>query len=239
MAGRTIPSQELLASLDPSHVLIADIEQGRIPRDDRDQEFRGAPWLFGGLWEFGGRTTMGAPLYDYAVRFPTMAHAPAAASQEQRSSPKASTRTPSRSTSTPRWPGTPSPSTSAIGPTTTHSAAMARMIPTRSRAWQILLKTAYSYRADGNMKHGERDASHDSLFNAQPSLTTYAAAHWSPDVMRYNPTDFAPALTELLQVAPSLRTTETYRYDLVDVARQVMANESRDHAAADQSRLRL
>ena len=39
--------------------------------------------------------------------------------------------------------------------------------------------------------------------------------------------EFAPALTELLQVAPVLRSTETYRYDLVDVARQVMANEGR------------
>ena len=32
---------------------------------------------------------------------------------------------------------------------------------------------------------------------------------------------------ELLRAAPSARATETYRYDLVDVARQVMANRSR------------
>ncbi len=94
-------------------------------------------------------------------------------------------------------------------------------------AWQILLKTAYGYRADGNLQHGERDAAQESLFNAQPSLTAKRAATWAPDVIRYNPADLAPALTELLQVAPALRSTETYRYDLVDVARQVMANESR------------
>ena len=70
------PSQELLSSIDTSHVLIAEIEQGRIPREHRDQEFRGASWLYGGLWEFGGRTTMGAPLYDYAVRLPQMAKRP-------------------------------------------------------------------------------------------------------------------------------------------------------------------
>jgi alpha-N-acetylglucosaminidase len=45
--------------------------------------------------------------------------------------------------------------------------------------------------------------------------------------MRYNADDLKPALTELLQVAPELRATQIYRYDLVDVARQVMANESR------------
>jgi alpha-N-acetylglucosaminidase len=77
------------------------------------------------------------------------------------------------------------------------------------------------------MHHGERDAPQDSLFNAQPSLTATRAASPAPDVLRYNAADLAPALTELLQVAPKLRDTETYRYDLVDVARQVMANEAR------------
>jgi hypothetical protein len=32
--------------------------------------------------------------------------------------------------------------------------------------------------------------------------------------------------TTLLQLPPALRNTETYNYDLVDVARQVLANES-------------
>ena len=75
MAWQSNPIPALIEALDTSHILIADIEQGRIPRDDRDRQFHGAPWLFGGLWEFGGRTTMGAPLYDYAVRFPKMASA--------------------------------------------------------------------------------------------------------------------------------------------------------------------
>ena len=73
MGWQQNPTQELLSSLDTSHVLIAEIEQGRVPRENRDTEFRGVSWLYGGLWEFGGRTTMGAPLYDYAVRLPNMA----------------------------------------------------------------------------------------------------------------------------------------------------------------------
>jgi alpha-N-acetylglucosaminidase len=96
------------------------------------------------------------------------------------------------------------------------------------RAWQIMLKTAYGYRADGNKDHGERDAAHDSLFDAQPSLTSLHAATWSPDLMRYRGEDLQPALTELLQVAPELRATATYKFDLVDLTRQVLANESRD-----------
>jgi alpha-N-acetylglucosaminidase len=45
--------------------------------------------------------------------------------------------------------------------------------------------------------------------------------------MRYDPEALKPALTELLQVAPSLRTSASYRYDLTDLTRQVLANESR------------
>src|ERR1035438_6205397 len=71
------------------------------------------------------------------------------------------------------------------------------------QAWQILLNTAYSYRADG--KPGERDAAQESLFNAQPSLTTTHAATWSPDALRYQAADLEPALAQLLQVAPPLR----------------------------------
>ena len=93
------------------------------------------------------------------------------------------------------------------------------------RAWQILLHTAYGYRADGKL--GERDAAQDSLFNAQPSLTTVHAATWAPDGAHYNLVDLQPALTELLQVAPDLRSSETYQYDLVDLGCQVMANEAR------------
>ena len=228
MAWQRNPTQELLAALDPGHLLIADIMQGRVPNDNRDTEFRGAAWLYGGLWEFGGRTTMGAPLYDYAVRFPEMA-------ARKGGSRIAGTALFTEGLDTNpyafdlytemAWHSTP-----VNLQHWTDGYALRRYgaedIHAR-RAWQILLKTAYGYRADGDMKHGERDAPQDSLFNAQPSLTTARAAQPAPDVLRYNAADLAPALTELLQVAPALRSTETYRYDLVDVARQVMANEAR------------
>ncbi len=221
------PTQELLSSIDTSHVLIAEIEQGRIPRENRDREFRGASWLYGGLWEFGGRTTMGAPLYDYAVRLPQMAKrqgsrivGTALFTEGLDTNPFAFDLYTEMA-----WHADP------VDLTQWTDAYATRRYggddPHARRAWQILLKTVYGYRADGNMQHGERDAAQDSLFNAQPSLKAKRAATWSPDVLRYNPADFAPALTELLEVAPALRSTETYRYDLIDVTRQVMANEGR------------
>jgi alpha-N-acetylglucosaminidase len=221
------PTQELLSSLDISHVLIAEIEQGRIPREDRDKEFRGASWLYGGLWEFGGRTTMGAPLYDYAVRLPRMAALPgsrivgtAVFTEGMDTNPFAFDLYTEMA-----WHVDPVDLTEWTNAYATRRYGADD--PHARQAWQILLKTAYGYRADGNTQHGERDASQDSVFNSQPSLTATRAATWSPDVLRYNPAEFAPALTELLEADPAIRSTETYRYDLVDVARQTMANESR------------
>jgi alpha-N-acetylglucosaminidase len=225
MAWQKNPTQELLAALDTSHLLIADIEQGRIPREDRDKEFRGASWLYGGLWEFGGRTTMGAPLFDYAVRMPRMPQRPgshivgtALFTEGLDTNPFAFDLYTEMA-----WHTTP-----VNLPHWTEDYADRRYSAKDShaqKAWQVLLKTAYSYRADGG--EGERDAAQESLFNAQPSLTTTHSATWSPPAPRYAIDDLEPALTQLLQVAPQLRTTETYRYDLVDVARQVMSNESR------------
>ncbi len=221
------PTQELLSSIDTSHVLIAEIEQGRIPRENRDHEFRGAAWLYGGLWEFGGRTTMGAPLYDYAVRLPQMAKLPGSRIVGTAIFPEGLDTNPFAFDlyTEMAWHADP-----VDLPAWTDAYAVRRYggdDPHAGQAWQILLKTAYGYRADGNMDHGERDAAHDSLFDSQPSLTSMHAATWSPDVLRYDPVELRPALTEMLEVAPELRSTETYRYDLVDVARQVMANESR------------
>ena len=227
MAWQNNPLPSLLDAVDPTHLLIADIMQGRKVLPDRDQQFRGAPWLFGGLWEFGGRTSLGAPLYDYAVRFPQIAAQPgshitgtALFTEGLDTNPFAFDLYTEMA-----WHKSP------VDLTTFASDYATRRYGApdehAQRAWQILLHTAYGYRAgDGTSKGGDADAPHDSLFCAQPSLTTVHAGTWAPEAMHYDPAQLQPALTQLLQVAPALRTTETYRYDLVDVARQVLANES-------------
>lgn len=227
MAWQDNPRPALLEGVDRSKILIADIEQGRIPREDREQEFKGARWLFGGLWEFGGRTTMGAPLYDYARRMPPMRTVPdshlsgtALFTEGLDTNPFAYELYTEMA-----WRADP-----------VDLDAWAKEYALRrygapdahaQRAWQILLHTAYGYRADGNRAHGERDASQEAIFNAQPSLTATRTGHWAPDVLRYDAKDLEPALTELLEVRPALRATASYRYDLVDVARQVLANDAR------------
>jgi alpha-N-acetylglucosaminidase len=227
MAWQTNPRKELIDAVDRSHILVADIEQGRVPRETREKDFEGARWLFGGLWEFGGRTTMGAPLYDYAQRMPRAAARPdshlsgtALFTEGLDTNPYAfdlysemAWRT--EPVDLEKW--TVGYALRRYGAPDIHA----------SKAWRILLHTSYSYRADGITGHGERDAAHESIFNAQPSLTAKRNGQWSPDEPRYNPNDLKPALTELLQVAPALRRAASYRYDLTDVTRQVLADDAR------------
>jgi alpha-N-acetylglucosaminidase len=228
MAWQDNPMPQVMSAVDPNHVLVADIEQGRIARDNRDEQFHGAQWLYGGLWEFGGRTTLGSPLYDYAVRMPEMAKKPgnqivgtALFTEGLDTNPFAFELYNEMA-----WHSEPVDLSQWTSEYTIHRYG--KQDVHAEHAWSILLKTAYGYRAgDGSVKMGEKDAAHDDLFSAQPSLTTEHAATWSPEKAHYNAEDLKPALTELLQVAPELRSTETYRFDLADVARQVLANESR------------
>jgi alpha-N-acetylglucosaminidase len=96
--------------------------------------------------------------------------------------------------------------------------------PHAQAAWRILIRTAYNIHIDLVTFNSERDAGHESLFNAQPSLTANRASNWSPEAMRYDAQLFKQALPELLAAAPTLKNVS---YDLVDIARQTLANESR------------
>ena len=227
MAWQGNPRRELLEDVDRGRLLIADIEQGRTVYDDRDQRFLGTPWLFGGLWEFGGRTTLGASLFDYAQRLPRMAARPGSGirgialyTEGLDTNPLAFALYTGMA-----WHTQPVELAGWV-----HDWSVRRYggpDAHAQRAWSILLATAYSMRADAEDQHGERDAAHDSLFAAEPSLTTTHAATWSPPAPRYGLRELQPALTELLQVAPALRATDAWRHDVVDVGRQVLANESR------------
>lgn len=227
LAWQENPSPVLLSGVDLKRLLILDLDQGRTPHEQRESDFRGARYLFGGLWEFGGRTTLGANLYDYAVRLPRMGMRPsstmagtAIASEGLDTNPAAFDLFTEMA-----WRSEPVDLEAWAQEYATRRYGSAD--PHGRRAWQILIQTVYGGRADGVTDHGERDAPPESLFDAQPSLTAVAASSWSPDRLRYDPRLFDQALVELLQADSSVRATTTYQYDLVDVARQALANWSR------------
>ncbi|HUN72817.1 MAG TPA: alpha-N-acetylglucosaminidase [Steroidobacteraceae bacterium] len=226
LAWQGNPRQELLAGADRRHLLIIDIDHSRVPREHREKDFRGAPFLFGGLWEFGGRTTLGADVGDLTDRLQRVGRTngnmagTAVVTEGMGTNPfmfdlfteMAWRREP---VNLEAWTG--QYVLRRYGASDPHALA----------AWNVLIHTAYDIRIDKVIFNSERDAAQESLFDAQPGLAVNRASNWSPEEMRYSASAFRRALPQMLQAAPALRASETYRYDLVDVARQTLANESR------------
>jgi len=226
LAWQGNPRQDLLAGVDRNDLLIIDIDHDRVPRDNRQKDFQGAPFLFGGIWEFGGRTTLGANTRNITERLQRLGRnnhnmaGTAVFTEGMDTNPFAFdlfTEMAWRSTPVDLAAWTADYVRRRYGAADPHALA----------AWNVLLHTAYDIHVDQVVFNSERDAAQESLFNAQPSLTANRASNWSPEAMRYNAQAFEGALPELLRVAPALRNSDTYQYDLVDVARQTLANESR------------
>jgi len=226
LAWQGNPRQDLLAGVMRSKLFIIDIDHDKVPRDDRMHDFQGAPFLFGGIWAFGGRTTLGTNIRNYTERLPRMRAAnanmvgTAVFPEGMDSNPFAFdlfTEMAWHDGPVDRQAWAADYVRRRYGGDDAHARA----------AWKILLDTAYDLHPEGIEFHSERDAGQESLFAAQPSLEVNRASNWSPEGLRYDASRFRGALDELLEVAPALRGTPTYRYDLVDIARQVLANESR------------
>jgi alpha-N-acetylglucosaminidase len=245
LAWQGNPRQDLLSGVDRRRLFIIDIDHDQVPRDDRLKDFQGAPFLFGGIWEFGGRTTLGANVQNITERLQHMGSTndnmvgTAVFSEGMDTNPFAfdlftEMAWRSKPVDTAEW--TAAYVRRRYGAADPHALA----------AWKILLNTAYGIRIDDVKFNSERDAAQESLFAAQPALNINRASNWSPEAVRYDAEEFKHVLPEMLQVAPALRASETYQYDLVDFARQTLANESRAllpqinaaFAAKDRSRFR-
>ena len=220
------PKQELLAGVDRRRLLIIDIDHNREQRDDRQRDFKGAPFLFGGLWEFGGRNTLGTDLANMTERLPAMARANANMVGTAVFTEGLDTNPFIFDLFTEMaWHDAPIDAAEWTRDYVLRRYGAAD--PHALAAWRILLNTAYDLRVQGVSFNSERDAGQESLFNAEPSLTANRASNWSPEDMRYDPIAFQGTLAELLAAAPAVRQGEGFRYDLVDIARQALANESR------------
>jgi alpha-N-acetylglucosaminidase len=226
LAWQGNPRQDLLAGVDRKHLLIIDIDHDRVPHDNRQKDFQDAPFLFGGLWEFGGRTTLGANTRTITERLPRLGHGnsnmagTAVFTEGMDTNPFAFDLFTEMA-----WRNAPVDLAQWTAGYVQRRYGAAD--PHALDAWNVLLHTAYDIHLDRVTVNSESDDAQESLFNAQPSLTANRASNWSPEAIRYSADAFKRALPEMLQVAPALRSCDTYRYDLVDIARQTLANESR------------
>ncbi|MDH6623000.1 hypothetical protein M2271_000787 [Streptomyces sp. LBL] len=217
------PSRDILDAVDKSGMFVVDGLSDRYTTvTDRESDWGGTPYAFGSIWNFGGHTPMGANAPDWVEQYPkwrdkdNSALAGIAAMPEGADNNHAAL---ALLTDLAWTPGTidldtwfASYAVSRYGAEDPHALA----------AWKIIGDTAY-----GMTRADSWSEAPDGLFGARPSLGANKAAAWGPEADRYDTTAFDLALSELLQVAPALRDNSAYRYDLADVARQVLSNRSR------------
>ncbi len=96
--------------------------------------------------------------------------------------------------------------------------------PTHSarEAWLLLAREIYNC-PRGNNQQGP----HESIFCSRPSLTSFQASSWSKMQNYYDPRSSLEAASLLAQAADTLAANDNYRYDLVDITRQAVADCAR------------
>ncbi|WP_461010013.1 alpha-N-acetylglucosaminidase [Streptomyces capparidis] len=216
------PRPELLAGVEKDRMLIVDGVSDRYRSvTDREADWGGTPYAFGTIPNFGGRTTIGAKTHVWVEKYFAWRDKPGSALVGTAYMPESAHRDPAAFElfSELAWRREP------VDPAAWFAAWADLRYGGRDAAargaWDALRRTAYQHTAN------ERSDPHDSLFQARPSLTAVSAGEYAPSALTHDPAAFDAALAGLLRVRPSLRGSDAYRYDLVDVARQALANRSR------------
>ncbi|MGW8501346.1 alpha-N-acetylglucosaminidase [Streptomyces sp. CLCI03] len=215
------PTAELLAGVDTSKLLILDGLSDRYNRLDREARWGGAPYAMGTIYNFGGHTTVGANSSVWIERFGPWRDKANSALAGIAYLPEATGTNPAAFDLFTDLAWERGPIDQRAWFADFAARRYGRPDPAAAAAWEELRTGPYS------TSSGLWSESQDSLFTARPSLTAAGAAYWSPRSMRYPAGSVRRALDHLLRVDPALRDSSAYRFDLVDTARQALANHSR------------
>ncbi|MFC5826257.1 alpha-N-acetylglucosaminidase TIM-barrel domain-containing protein [Nonomuraea insulae] len=209
------PLPATLQAIDRSKMFIVDGISEESGTTDRDKDFLGTGYAFGTIWNFGGHVNLGARLTVWNEKFHAWRDKAGTAMNGIALMPEAIDNNPAALaffTDLPWQDGRADMdqwfddyATARYGGGDPHAKA----------AWRILLDTVYSWPATADTRHVT------GLYDDQPGLANTGYP------LQYDIAAFDKALDELLQVDRRLRGNGAYRYDLVDVARQVLANHSR------------
>ncbi|CAM5635893.1 alpha-N-acetylglucosaminidase [Streptomyces avidinii] len=215
------PTKELLAGVDTSKLLILDGLSDRYNRLDRETRWGGVPYAIGTIYNFGGHTTIGANTSVWLERFTSWRAKSDSALTGIAYLPEATGTNPAAFDLFTDLAWEPGPVDQRKWFADFAARRYGRPDAEASAAWEELREGPYS------TPSGLWSESQDSLFTARPSLTAVGSAYWSPKSMRYQAGSVRRALDHLLKVDPRLRGSSAYRFDLVDTARQALANHSR------------
>lgn len=89
-------------------------------------------------------------------------------------------------------------------------------------AWLLLARSVYGAGA----KIVEQGC-HESVLCARPALDVYQVSSWSEMEEFYNPDDVIRAAQLMVEVSHEVKSNTNFRYDLVDVTRQAIAEQAR------------
>ncbi|MFF3325947.1 alpha-N-acetylglucosaminidase [Streptomyces sp. NPDC002889] len=207
------PRPALLEAIDTERLLIVDGLSDLDTVIDREKEWGGAPYAFGTIPNFGGRTTIGANTDRWTEKFTAWRDKPGSALVGTAYMPEAAERDPAalelfselawreEKIDREEW-----------------FAQYAQIRyggedPSARAAFGALAATAYKLTSTDGRPY-------DSLFSRRPSLTSAIGT-------AFDPAGFDRAFAALLKVRPSLRESDAYRHDVTDLARQALANRSR------------
>lgn len=218
LGWETNPLPAMIKGLDKSHALIVDGEaESSPPATDREAQWQGTPYAFGTIWNFGGHTNIGANLAVWNTKFWQWKKKPDSKMAGIALMPEASDNNPAAMAffTELAWNKEPGDTEQWFKQWAWRRYGGSAPDQHAVAAWHILQQTAYSLPATWDSKY------QTGLFGVAPSLY----AHTLP--LDYDPARIDQALAELLQVAPALRHSSAYRYDLTDLTRQALAVRSR------------
>lgn len=210
------PRKELVDAIDADHLLVLDLTHQNWQGTDA---FSGAPWAWGDLANFGGRLGLFGHLPQLANALPAALSSPdrgrlvglAMVDEGVEQNPIVE-----QLASDMVWRSDPVNLDDWVAGYV--QARYGTADPDAVAAWRILADTAFS-------SNDPRTA--DSLLNAKPDLSATTSAPRSPGRLPYDPAQVEQAFRLLLRASGRLGGVDTYRYDLVDVARQVVVNRAR------------
>ncbi|MES2275608.1 MAG: alpha-N-acetylglucosaminidase [Bacteroidota bacterium] len=85
------------------------------------------------------------------------------------------------------------------------------------KAWDILRRTVYSVPADKYIRDGA-----ESIIQGRPTMDS--STRWAKTKLNYRPKDLLPAWQAMINASADLQNSDGFKFDLVDVTRQVLAN---------------
>jgi alpha-N-acetylglucosaminidase len=201
-------------------VLIVDGCSDKFDGFDREADWGGTAYAFGAITNFGGRSLLGANAATWGDRYPKGLAAQGSALSGIAWMPEASGHDPAAFELFAElgWRAEGFDLTDWFGRYAARRYGKADAEATQ--AWQTFGQTVYS------LPPGEYSQAQDSLFCAWPDLSAVSASPDGPG-MRYDGAAFQKAVAVLLQADPALHAVDAYRYDVVDVTRQALANHAR------------